>query len=151
MNEREIIRALKSERCPPSVLKRVQAAVRSEKSSVAVWTWGIPVGIAAAMAILLLLIPADINDDAVVAGKMGAQNNTAARRDETVPAAPVAEDYAAEAEELKFIFTYIGLTLAEETDRNRDLILRRTVPVVKDSIESTERYINNKIRGKKLL
>ena len=39
MDEKEIIRALKSERCPPSVLKQVKAAIRSEKPSITGWRW----------------------------------------------------------------------------------------------------------------
>ena len=146
MNEKEVIRALKSERCPPSVLKRVQATIRSEKSSSTGWRWGIPVGISVAMVVLLSLAIINTSDHSKVGEEIAAKNGTADSINETVPAIADVEDYAAEAEKLKFALTYIGLTLREETKRNRDIILSRTVPVVKDSIESTEKYLYNKVR-----
>lgn len=151
MNEKEIIRSLKSERCPPSVLKQVQAIIRSEKPSVTGWRWSIPVGISVAMVVLLSLIFINIRDDSTVSENIAAQNGIADSMEETIPAATADEDYLVEAEKLKVAFIYIGLKLREETERNRDIILSRTVPVVKDSIENTEEYIYNKVRGKRSL
>ncbi|MBN2319664.1 MAG: hypothetical protein JXR49_11330 [Acidobacteria bacterium] len=142
MNEKEVIRALKSERCPPSVLERVRETIRSEKSSITGWRWRVPVGISIAAVVLLLLVFIYIN------GSSHVPEETVA--DKTVPEEPAVDDYMAEAERLKYVFTYIGLTLAEETERNRDIILRNTVPVVKDSIANTEKFINNKIGGREL-
>ena len=137
MDEKEIIRTLKSERCPPSVLKQVQTTIRSEKPSVAGWRWSIPAGVSVALVVLLALIFINLHDDSIVSV------------DEVAPAPTTVEDYQAEAEKLKFALAYIGLKLAEETERNRDIILSRTVPVVMDSIENTEKYINNKVRRKR--
>lgn len=137
MDEKEIIRTLKSERCPPSVLRQVQETIRSEKPSVTGWRWGVPVGVSAALVVLLSLIFFNLRDDSIVSV------------DETAPAPATVEDYLVEAEKLKFALAYIGLKLAEETERNRDIIFSRTVPVVMDSIENTEKYINNKVGGKR--
>ena len=150
MNEKEVIRTLKSERCPPSVLKRVQETVRGEKSPVTGWRWKVPVGISVAAVALLLTIFINVNDSPIVTDNPIADKNTVKSTDEAVPEKPAVADYRAEAERLKYVFTYIGLTLAEETERNRDIILRNTVPVVKDSIANTKELINNKIRGRKL-
>ncbi len=147
MNEKEVIRALKSERCPPSVLKQVQARIRSEGSPSA-WRHGIPVGISVVMVVLLSLIFINIRDDSIVTEENAANHDLAASMDGAVPATAPVDDYMAEAEELKLAFTYIGLTLREEAERNRDVILRSTVPVVRDSIENTEEFINNKTKGK---
>ncbi|MEJ2247400.1 MAG: hypothetical protein P8Y80_15195, partial [Acidobacteriota bacterium] len=70
---------------------------------------------------------------------------------EAAKAGEVVDDFTVEAEELKFALTYIGLTLAAETERNRDIILKTTVPAVKESIENTGKYINNSIWRKNLL
>jgi hypothetical protein len=148
MNEKEVIRTLKSERCPPSVLKRVQETIRGEKSSAAGWRWRVPVGITVAAAALLLIF-IYIKDGSIVTEEIAVDKNTGYSIDETVPAMPAVDDYAAEAERLKYVFAYIGLTLSEESKRNRDIILRNTVPVVKKSIADTEKLINN-IRGRKL-
>ena len=149
MNEKEVIRALKSERCPPSVLKRVQDTIRGEKSSAAGWRWRVPVGISVAAAALLLLVFIHVNDRSIVTEETADGKNTGYSIDETVPAVLTTDAHLAEAERLKYVFAYIGLTLAEETERNRDIILRNTVPVVKKSIANTEKLINN-IRGRKL-
>ncbi len=151
MDEKEVIHALKSERCPPSVLKQVQAVIRSEKPSVIGWRWGIPVGISVALLVLLSVILVNIRDDSIVSDDVAIQNGFTGFINEKAPAAAAFKDYQAEAEDLKFALTYIGLTLAEETERNRDIILGRTVPVLMDSIENTEKYIHNKIREKGLL
>ena len=137
MDEKEIIRTLKSERCPPSVLRQVKTRIQSEKPFVTVWRRSIPVGVSVALVVLLSLIFFNLRDDSIVS------------LDETAPAPATVEDYLVEAEKLKFALAYIGLKLAEETERNRDIILSRTVPVVMDSIENTEKYINNKVRGKR--
>ena len=150
MNEKEIIRALKSERCPPSVLKRVWAEIRNEKVSTTGWSWSAPAAATVVIAALLIMIFITIPHDSPVQEEI-AVNNVTDPIDEAPKAGSVKEDYTADAEELKFALTYIGLTLASETERNRDIILRTTVPAVKDSIENTEKYINNSIRGKKLL
>jgi len=63
----------------------------------------------------------------------------------------VEDDYTQQAEELKFALAYIGLKLESEAERNRDIILRSTVPALKESIEDTGKYIKNRIRGKKIL
>jgi hypothetical protein len=150
MNEKEIIRALKSERCPPSVLKRVRAAIRNEKVSPAGWSWSVPAAVTVAIAALLITILITVSDNSPVKEEIAA-NNATKSVDEAVKTSRVTDDFTAEAEELKFALTYIGLTLAAETERNRDIILRTTVPAVKDSIENTGKFINNNIRGKKLL
>jgi len=150
MNEKEIIRALKSERCPPSVLKRVREAIGNEKVSTTGWNWSVPATVTVAIAALLIMIFITIPDDSLVKEEIAA-NSASNSIGEAAKASRVGDDFTAEAEELKFALTYIGLTLAAETERNRDIILRTTVPVVKDSIENTGKFINNSIRGKKLL
>ena len=150
MNEKEIIRTLKSERCPPSVLKRVQATIRGEKFSAAGWRWKVPVGISVAAAAMLLLVFVHLNNGDIGTEEIVVDEHTGYSLDETVPPLLTTEDYLAEAERLKYVFTYIGLTLAEETERNRDIIFSNTIPIVKNSITNTEEFINNKIRGRKL-
>lgn len=149
MDEKEVIRTLKSERCPPSVLKRVQTAIRSEKPSVMGWRWGVPVSISVALVVLLSVIFINIRDDSIVSDDIATQNGAADSVNEKAPAEAVVEDYQADAEDLKFALAYIGLKLAEETERNRDIILGRTVPILMDSIANTEKYIHNKVRGKR--
>ncbi len=149
MDEKEVIRTLKSERCPPSVLKQVQAKIRSEKPSVPGWRWRIPMGVSVALAVLLSVIFINIRDDSIVSDDIATQNGIADAINGKTPASAVVEDYQADAEDLKFALTYIGLMLAQETERNRDIILGRTVPIVKDSIVNTEKYIYNKVRGKR--
>ena len=149
MDEKEIIRVLKSERCPSSVLKRVRATIRSEKPSAMGWRWKIPVGISVALIVLLSVILVNLGDDSTVSENIASQTRNADSVKKANPAATADEDYLAEARELKFALTYIGLTLREESERDRDIILNRTVPVVKDSIENTEKYINNKLRRKR--
>ena len=150
MNEKEVIRALKSERCPRPVLERVRETIRGEKSSIPGWRWKIPAAISVATGVLLFLVFVYIGDRSNVAEKTVADKNTVYSADETVPEGPAGDDHTAEAERLKYVFAYIGLTLAEETERNRDIILRNTVPVVKESIANTEKFINNKIIGREL-
>lgn len=151
MDEKEVIRTLKSERCPPSVLKQVRAAIRSEKPSVIGWRWRVPAGISVALVVLLSLIWINIGDDSADSENIAVKNGVADSMKETVPEAMVADDYLVAAEELKFALAYIGLTLAEETERNRNIILGRTVPVLMDSIENTEKYIHNKVGRKRPL
>lgn len=150
MNEKDIIRTLKSERCPPSVLKRVQAMISSEKSYAVGWRWKVPVGISVAAATMLLLVFIHFNNGGIGTEEIAVDKHTRHSIDETVPALLTTEDYLAEAERLKYVFAYIGLTLAEETERNRDIIFSNTIPIVKNSITNTEEFINNKIRGRKL-
>jgi len=151
MDEKEVIRTLKSERCPPSVLKQVQATIRSEKPSVTGWRWRIPVGVSVALVVLLSVIFINTRDDSIVSDDIAAQNGVAGIVNDKAPSAAVVEDYRAEAEDLKLALAYIGLALAEETERNREIIIGRTVPILKDSIANTEEYIHNKVRGKRSL
>jgi len=148
MDEKEVIRTLKSERCPPSVLKQVRTAIRNEKPSVTGWRWSVPAVISVALVVLLSVIFVNIRDNSIISEDIATQNGIADSVNEKAPAITVVEDYQADAEDLKFALTYIGLTLAEETERNRDIILARTVPVLMDSIQNTEKYIHNKVSGK---
>jgi hypothetical protein len=150
MNEKKIIRVLKSERCPPSVLKRVRAAIQNEKVSTTRWSWSVSAAVMFAIAVLLMVTLINIPDDPLIKEEIAA-NNVPNPVDEAAKAGEVVDDFTVEAEELKFALTYIGLTLAAETERNRDIILKTTVPAVKESIENTGKYINNSIWRKNLL
>jgi hypothetical protein len=93
----------------------------------------------------------NIRDNSIISDDIAIQNGIADSVNEKPLASAVVEDYQADAEELKFALTYMGLMLAQETERNRDIILGRTVHVVKDSIVNTEKYIYNRVRGKRSL
>ncbi|MEJ2108729.1 MAG: hypothetical protein P8Z37_02235 [Acidobacteriota bacterium] len=147
MKDKEFIRILKSEQCPPGVLKRVNAEIRRSQPSLSGRRLGVSVATAAAAAILLILALINFSDEPQVKERIA--NYDAA--DNTLHMNSDAGDYAQQAEELRFVLAYIGLKMELEAERNRDIILRSTVPAVKESIEDTEKYINNRIWGKKLL
>lgn len=147
MKKKEVIRTLKSERCPPEVLKRVTAEIRRSRPSGAGRRWSIYTAAAVVAGFLLMLILINVPDQSQV-GQEFAVRTVDDNRAGTIS---VEDDYTQQAEELKFALAYIGLKLESEAERNRDIILRSTVPALKESIEDTGKYIKNRIRGKKIL
>lgn len=149
MNEKDIVRVLKSEVCPSSVLTRIRETIQGERSAASGLRFGVPVGISIAIILLVSLVIVNTGNDSLITEEIAVKTIATDSTGRMPPVEP-GDDYRAAAEELKYVFTYIGLILVEETERNRDVILCKTVPVIKNSIENTGKFINNKIGEKKL-
>jgi hypothetical protein len=145
MNEKDLIRALKSERCPSRVLRRVRERVGNEKPGVAGLRWGLPLVVSAAAMGLALMIFIHLKDGPVPAEKIGTASITE-------PASIVpSENPAVSVRELEYTLAYIGLTVKEQMEKNSGVVVRKTVPVIRQSIEDTQKIINKNMRDRKLL